>query len=115
MWHPTCFWPPLHLCDGLLRDPNESDRESHSVQNFILPTLHTHRDEFVARKISELIIKYTPDALKGSTSAKRLQIGLNTSLAMHCDITYSCNRCSSHMEDGAQDLGQIYTKKTVHA
>jgi hypothetical protein len=40
------------------------------------------------QKNSDLLTKCTPDAFKASTSVKSLQIGSNTSLAMHRDITF---------------------------
>jgi len=90
------------LCDGLFRDRNESNKKKMAAKNFIFPALHCYRDEYVAKKISELLTKYSPDAHKSSTSAKSLRIGSNTVLAMHRDITFHMQQARGGWTSGSR-------------
>ena len=73
-----------------------------AAKKFISPNLHSHRDEFVARKITELLTKYTPDAYKSSTTAKSLRIGSNTALAMHRDTTFHMQQACGGWSTGSR-------------
>lgn len=97
-----CFGAFFILCDGLYRDPNETNKRQIAAKNFIFPNLHSHQDEFVARKITELLTKYTPDAYKSSTTAKSLRIGSNTALAMHRDITFHMQQARGGWSTGSR-------------
>ena len=90
------------LCDGLYRDPHEHDKKLLAARNFIFPSLHKHRDDFVAKKITALLTKYTPDAYKDTTSAKSLRIGSNTSLAMHRDVTFHMQQSRGGWSSGSK-------------
>jgi hypothetical protein len=97
-----CFGTYFILCDGQYRDQNESNKIFQAVQNFIFPALHSYRDDYVAKKISDLLTKYMPASYKNTTSAKSLRIGSNTTLAMHCNITFHMQQSHGGWSTGSQ-------------
>jgi len=97
-----CFGVYFILCDGLYREKHETNKKIQAAQNFIFPSLHSYRDEYVTKKISDLLVKYIPDAYKKSISAKSLRIGSNTSLAMHNDITFHMQQSRGGWSTGSR-------------